>query len=222
LKSLIHALVLSLLVLGGTSGFSKEPAGIPEKAAKVTRPHRAFLPETKAFLQKLNALDDRQRLELSTFSLTGFSTYKKLCLDPATKQYTDCGEAYHSLWIADINNDGKADYVWTDEVEGSGHYDYLEVYDNADGGGIQAVKMPEFKGDYSNIAANLFTVQEGRTYFNLVAYASQDKNGEPLAAGATSNAAEGAYWAVTTEYKCLWQDGKIEVVKRKRHKKKYE
>ena len=30
-------------------------------------------------------------------------------------------EQLHSLWIADVNNDGLKEYFWTTEAEGSGH-----------------------------------------------------------------------------------------------------
>ncbi len=181
---------------------------------------RATEPELRTFLKKLNELKDSY--ELVEFSPSDFSVYKNICRDSKTKKLEDCGNSYHTLWMADINNDGKSDYVWTDEGEGSDHYDYLEVYDDAEVNRILSTQMPQFKCDYSNIARDLFTVEDGMTYFHLVSFSAQDKNGKTIAGGATSNAAEGAYFSVTTEYKCLWRNGQIKVVNKKESKEKYQ
>ena len=220
-KRHIQALLFMALMFSWTFLPAVVLAGISPDTKLQIQPRRASESELKVFLQKLNNLNKNHKLELSEFSSTHFSSFKDFYLNRDNGKFKENGASYHTLWIADINNDGKPDFVWTDEVEGSGHYDYLEIYDDTAEGGIVTLEKPQIKGGYTNIAVNLFSVEDGKTYFHLVSFVAQDKHGKNIGDGATSNAAPGAYYSVVTDYKCFWSQDRVKVEKKK-SKKKYE
>jgi hypothetical protein len=219
---IFRSFMFLVLIFSGTPLSAENPAGVPPTAQSQVLPHRAQEIEVKVFLRKLNAIDKGKKLELAEFSLKDASVYKKSYLNRDNHKFEESGNEYHSLWIADINNDGKPDYVWTDEVEGSGHFDNLEIYNDGAKGWIVPVTMPGFKCDYSNVDRNLFSVERGKTYFHLVTFIAEDKKGKILSSGTNANAANAAYYLVMREYKCLWSQGHVKVVERKESKEKYE
>ena len=218
----IQPLLFMALIFSWVLFPAENIAGISPDTKLLIQPRRASGSELKVFLQKLNNLDKNHKLELSEFSSTKFSSFKDFYLNRDNGKFKENGASYHTLWIADINNDGKPDFVWTDEVEGSGHFDYLDIYDDTAEGGVVEVEKPRIKCNYTNIAVNLFSVEDGKTYFHLVSFIAQDKHGKNIGDGATSNAAPGAYYSVETEYKCLWSQDRVKVVEKKKSKKKYE
>lgn len=200
--------------------FANDPIGPLPNVKTLAQPRRATESELKTFLRKLNQL--KESYELVEFSPTDISVFKNICRDSKTKKLEDCGNSYHTLWLADINNDGKSDYVLTDEGEGSDHDDYLEIYDDSGTGKITSVEIPKFECDYTNIAKDLLSTENGKTYFRLTSFIAQDKNGEIVGGGANSNAAPGAYYSVVTQYKCLWSQDGVKVLEKKKSKEKFE
>jgi hypothetical protein len=169
--------------------------------------HRADRKTVATFLEQLNKQFPDEGEDLSSFTKNG---------EVITIAKLTGSEKLHSLWIADVNNDGINEYLWTYEAEGSGHYDSFSVFRKNDDGTFAEIEFPlEGMKLTSNIADPLTVYEKGKTYLVFLNIWAENSKGEPVYAGANSNVAPDAEYIVTEELKYFWDGSGLELVSRK-------
>lgn len=181
----------------------------PVGAAPIT-PHRANLGEVKKFLSLLDkSLPNGEKQFVSKF------TSNRDAVVTTTTTADGSWTNLHSLWIADVNNDGVAEYFWTTEGEGSAHYDYFDVY-QLNPGDRKLVEL-DFPLESSRMPSNLASspiVQDasGITYLELKNIWAEDAKGKKIYEGANSNAAKDLACLVIVTQEYRWDKTGIAIV----------
>lgn len=181
-------------------------------------PHRASFAEMKRFIHLLGKTQpEGQTLHISHFK----NGTASVTTNTSDGSWVDL----HSLWIADVNNDGEAEYFWTTEGEGSGHYDYFDVYKMLPVHG-HLVEI-DFPLDGKNLPSNLADLPieqdaNGITYLRLEDIWAENAKGEKIYGGANSNAANGiaCLVIVTQEYK--WDKSALMIVSQQTQRTTYD
>ncbi len=175
-------------------------AGSGRAAAPIT-PHQATHSQVKQFVSLLSkSLPSGEKEYVSSFTSEGRAIVTTTTADGSFVNM-------HSLWIADVNNDGIPEYLWTTEGEGSGHYDYFEIYRLEPG--EKALEEVQFPMDSSRMPSNLGNppVEQdanGVTYLNLEDVWAEDAKGKKIYSGANSNAAKDLATLVIVTQKYRW------------------
>ena len=164
----------------------------------------------KDFLVRLGKQFPEEKQKLTGFSHRG----RAITVKEATG-----AEGLHSLWIADINNDGKKEYFWTTEAKGSGHYDSFDVYQESAEGTLAKIDVPlESSKLPSNLADPPLIQENGITYLMFQSIRALNKESETIYSGANSNAAPGAAYLVTETIKYRWDRNAFTLISRKTSK----
>jgi hypothetical protein len=125
--------------------------------------HRASETELRNFLGKLAKVGEHE--ELKEFKASGASTF---------------ASGLHSLWLADVNNDGKLDYFWTSEAEGSSRNDSFQVYSEGPQGSITEQSFPldgpEWPTNLQNPPLKMLGNQTAIRFQNVYCMTSKDKS----------------------------------------------
>ncbi len=175
---------------------------VPHKADRATV--EKFLP----FLTKYEYPDNYSNVTLK------IREYDKDYIYISTKFPPDKEEipSIHNLWIADVNNDGKQEYFWTSEGEGSGHFDYFDIFQIKPDGTLANLDFP-LKNIPSNIGnPPLNQDAKGITYISLTDIWAENNKGEKIQSGATSNAAKDLACLVVVESEYRWDKNGLKLV----------
>jgi hypothetical protein len=178
-------------------------------------PHCADRHEMEEFLAKLGRSfpDERQQLLEFSAEKASLTLWQNLKV-----------QQLHSLWIADVNNDGDKEYFWTLEAEGSGHYDSFAVYGENRDGTLFELNWPGLPNDVplpSNLDSPPLVQEQKVTYLMFLDIWSENKQGEAVAGGSNCNAAPDVYCWVTVRMKCRWDKNGVTIVSTDKQRGKY-
>ncbi len=179
----------------------------PSAGAAPIAPHQANRAEVEKFLSLLNkTLPTGQRQYVSIFGRDKMAVVKTVTPDGSWV-------SLHALWIADVNNDGVAEYFWTSEGEGAAHYDYFDIYQLRGG---KLVEL-EFPLNSAHMPSNLDSPPieqdaRGITYLQLENIWAEDEKGKKIYEGANSNAAPGLACLVIVKQEYRWDSTGLVIV----------
>jgi hypothetical protein len=176
--------------------------------AQPITPHRATHAQVRNFVSLLSKSLPRGQKEF----VSGFTRKGRVIVTTTTSDGSFVN--MHSLWIADVNNDGIPEYFWTTEGEGSAHYDYFDVYQLEPGDKLREVEFP-IEG--SRMPSNLSEPPvdqdaNGITYLNLEDIWAEDGKGKKVYTGANSNAAKDLVTLVIVTQKYRWDKSGLTLV----------
>ena len=205
----LSIIMVALISLCGAGGAGAAPVA----------PHQATPRQVRQFV----ALLSRSLPAGETAYVSRFTRKGRVIVTTATADGSF--DNLHALWVADVDNDGMPEYVWTTEGEGSGHYDYFDVYRLKTGG--KDLEEVTFPMDGARLPSNLDDppveqAANGITYLNLEDIWAEDAQGRKIYSGANSNAARGLAALVIVRLKYRWDKSGVTLVYRQTERTTYD
>ena len=113
-----------------------------------------------------------------------------------------------SIWYADANNDGVGDYLFILKMQGSGNYDYMDVYTPSKNSSL--IKLNIFlqtNGYPKNVSEPPVIVENGKTYLQFYTVIVEENDD-----GTTGIIVDSTGKAVPADYKITYEKLKYLVI----------